>query len=316
MPGNPKHYLARLAFTVVELLVTIAIIGILVAILFPAVQSVREAARRTHCQNNLRQIGLAIANYESTFKRLPPGRIGCDDSGEMMLIKNCPAGSSAAQKNGASGFVSILPFVEQQGLFSKLDVANGGLWNRDVDDLDWYWSDPDKNWGVKQELSIYWCPSEVSSRRSSVYEPVWAATSSYALSSGTLGPSSADYEVKYFNDGAFVYRTPKHLRDIHDGLSNTFAIGEVVSPDIWESSNIWNYAIANADCLRSTENPLNTPPGDGTVNMLRNGAFASNHPQSGLFLYLDGHVKVLSDRIGLVAYRSMSTIRHGELIEN
>ena len=315
--STSRHYSAtvsnRIGFTLVELLVTIAIIGILIGLLLPAVQMVRESARRTTCQNNLRQIGLAIANFESSFTELPPGRIGCDDTGDQMSIRECPSGLASVDKNGASGFVSILPFIEQNSLFERLDVANGGLWNRDVDDLMWYYSDPGKYFGVKEHLSVYWCPSENGSKQSRVYKPVSAATASYAFSSGTIGPSSADHLVKYFNDGAFLYRIPIDIRDVHDGLSNSFAVGEVVRPDIWESSNIWNYAIANADCLRTTENPLNTPPGTGIVNMLRNGAFGSNHPQMASFLFLDGHIRNIVEQVDIHSYRSMSTIAQGDI---
>jgi len=299
-------------FTLVELLVVIAIIGILIGLLLPAVQSVREAARRTSCQNNLRQIGIATQIYESARKKLPPGRVGCDDSGELLGVSDCRPGLTPQEKNGASGFVVILPQLELGNLRDQIDVANGGLWNRDVDDLEWY-ACPDKKSGVREEISVYWCPSETAQRRSSVYDPVSSATASYAFCSGTHGPSSNEVQNKYGNDGAFVYREAKGLNDIADGTSNTFAVGEVVQPDTWESSNIWSYSISNADSLRSTENPLNTQPGLGSVNMLRNGAFASNHPQIGLFLYLDGHVDSVSSQIDEQVYRGASTIAGGEV---
>ena len=298
-------------FTLVELLTVVAIVGILIGLLLPAVQMVRESARRTSCQNNLRQIGIAIHLYESSFRELPPGRIGCDDSGESFGLPSCPPGLSPEEKNGASGFVSILPQLELGNLSDQLDINDGGLWNRDVDDLGWYMC-PEKKSGVREEISVYWCPSETASRRNSVYTPVWAATGSYAFSSGTLGPTATELQNKYQNDGAFVYKDSRRIGDISDGSSNTFAVGEVIRPDVWESSNIWNYAIGNADCLRTTENPLNTQPGTGSVNMLRNGAFASNHPQIGLFLYLDGHVDSVSSQVDLQVYQGASTINGGE----
>ena len=296
----------------VELLVVIGIVGVLVGLLLPAVQSVREAARRTSCQNNLRQIGMAVLNYDSAFKKLPPGRIGCDDSGETFGITGCPVGSSPEDKNGASGFVAILPQLELENVSRLIDVPNGGLWNRDVDDLAWY-AIPEKRTGVREQVSVYWCPSETGERTTTVYTPTRAATGSYAFNAGTFGPTASELENKYENNGAFVYRNSKRISDVTDGTSNSFAVGEVVRPDIWESSNVWTYALTNADCLRTTENPLNTQPGDGSVLMLRNGAFASNHPQIGLFLYLDGHVNSVASEVDMQVYRGASTISGGEV---
>lgn len=301
----------RMGFTLVELLVVIAVIAVLIAMLLPAVQSVRNAARRASCQNNFRQIGMAVANYESSFRHLPAGRVGCDDTGDVMTLEDCPSGLQPAEKTGASGFVTILAQIEQQSLSDNLNVASGGLWNRDVDDLGWH-DIPNKSEGVKQHLPVYWCPSEFANRISDVYFPVLAATSSYAFVNGSLGPESPAYITKYKNNGAFLYRTARAHKDITDGLSNTYLVGEVVQPDTWESSNVWTYTLANADCLRSTSNPLNSKPGEGYTYELRNGAFASWHSGGALFLFADGHVEFVQDQIDLMTYRSFSTIAGGE----
>lgn len=308
---NPS---TKCGFTLVELLVVIAIIGILVAMLLPAAQSVREAARRVTCQNNLKQIGLALLNFESSHMDLPPGRVGCDDIGEQMsVVPGCPSGLSSTEKNGASGFVLILPQLELKNLSDKIDLQNGGLWNRDVDDLGWWWMQG-KREAIEEVLPIFWCPSQNGEMISDVYHPVTSGTSCYALSSGSLGPDHAVHTTKYKNDGAFFYHRRLALSEFRDGLSNSFLAGEVLRPDTNESSNVWSYAIANADCLRTTTNPLNTVPGDGIVVELRNGAFGSSHTSGGSFVYGDGHVAYMDDSIDIKTYRLLSSIADGEVI--
>ena len=312
--NSSKRSLKRYGFTLVELLVVIAIIGILIGMLLPAVQSVRESARRTSCLNNFRQIGLAISNYESARQELPPGRLGCDDIGESMSVPECPPGLTSEEKNGASGFVLLLPFLELNNLEQQLAVNDGGLWNRDVDDLLWWQNDVGKREGILEELPVLWCPSENGERVSDVYQPVNAATSSYAFSNGSLGPNSPDLVTKYSNNGAFAYKRPRSLSEVADGLSTSFFVGEVTQPDVWESSNVWSYTRANADCLRTTDNLLNTRPGAGDVVERRNGAFASSHPGGSQFLYGDGHVEFISDNIQQQLYQDLSTISGGEAI--
>ncbi len=313
MTESGKMKVRRKGFTLVELLVVIAIIGTLVGMLLPAVQSVRDAARRVTCQNNFRQIGIAIATYESTEQSYPAGRIGCDDIGHQMSVSQCMGDLSIEERNGASGFVSILPQLEQSNLSQAIAIDDGGLWNRDVDDLDWWSGNSMKRAAVQVHLPVLWCPSETGSMTSDVYQPVIAATTTYAFSNGALGPDNLVHVTKYKNDGAFVYKTPRNHSDILDGHSNTFFVGEVVRPDLHESSNVWSYAIANADCLRTTTNRLNTQPGAGIVVELRNGAFASSHPGGANFVYGDGHVDFIDDEIDINAYRALSTVAGGEV---
>ncbi len=108
----------RRGFTLVELLVVIAIIGILVGLLLPAVQAAREAARRMQCSNNLKQMGLAVLNYESTYKKFP-----VKTGGTANFCGSCPE-RNAANYNRLSVFVPLLPFIEQTPLYNRIQAGN------------------------------------------------------------------------------------------------------------------------------------------------------------------------------------------------
>ncbi len=311
MPSAAPRRPARHGFSLIELLVVVTIVGLLIAMLLPAVQAAREAARRTGCINRLRQVGLAIVNYEGHHTTLPPGRVGCDDTGDTLAIPACPPGLPTEKRTAASGLVSILPQIEEQALYDRLSIEVGGLWNRNVDDLGWY-ADQAKCRGIKERLDVYVCPSDSSKELSDVYDPVVAATGSYALVMGSLGAGDPIAHVRYNNNGPFLYVTRHKVHQVTDGLSGTMAVGEVVLADTWESSNTWTYALAQADCLRTTTNPLNTQPGAGATYYRQNGAFGSNHPGGAQFAYLDGHVAWIGDDIDPDAYRAASTIAEGD----
>jgi prepilin-type N-terminal cleavage/methylation domain-containing protein len=121
-------------FTLVELLVVIAIIGVLVALLLPAVQAAREAARRTQCVNNLKQMGIAIANHEAAKKVYPPGASGCFHYGgpcPCKIIDTANGPETRKQFHRASGFVMMMPYMEGSDLYNLGHWENGTLYYKD-----------------------------------------------------------------------------------------------------------------------------------------------------------------------------------------
>jgi prepilin-type N-terminal cleavage/methylation domain-containing protein len=203
----------RAGFTLVELLVVIAIIGVLVALLLPAVQAAREAARRSQCSNNLKQIGLALHNHLSAKRVFPAGRLGCD--GEV----GTPCGGVAAEDRvGPSGFVALLPFLEQQPLFNQFAIGDfvDGPWLTAAGSSTTAWI-PRYVEALKSRPEVFVCPSDnpelccptyggdIIVGKSHFLRPDdCAATGNYAFSLGTDGPP-ANGQMKFRNDGAFFF---------------------------------------------------------------------------------------------------------------
>lgn len=187
----------RAGFTLVELLVVIAIIGVLVALLLPAVQSAREAARRTSCTNNLKQLGLAVQNYHDTFNVLPSG---------------CPSSANF----GPSAHVYLLPFIEQQNVFDLYDPADhSGGSTAVVNDVP-----------GKFRPKVYICPSDPNPRKDTVLgwtnyhtnHGTWVGTGQKAWD-GMFGPA--------FDAGGGKAVHGLRLASLTDGTSHTSAFAEV-----------------------------------------------------------------------------------------
>jgi prepilin-type N-terminal cleavage/methylation domain-containing protein len=312
-------------FTLVELLVVIAIIGILVALLLPAVQAAREAARRMSCSNNLKQIGIAELNYESTYKRFPPARPGPDGSSSREVAAvGRPAGPRATggkgyERSGVSGFVLILPFMENQALYDQFGIKDtDGVWI--ASGFADGWRTPDKEKAIGTRPPVVVCPSSqtMPTTELSNYQnwSVVPATGTYAFCGGHRGINKFGVDaclVKHHNTGLHLYWTTVKMVKILDGTSKTFSVGEIVDGQTQSSSDMWTYTLRFADSYRVTEVALNTPPGvdaavAGDNPGSYNGAFASNHPGGAQFLYADDHVDFLSEDIDLDTYQNFSTI--------
>ncbi|MCC9602184.1 DUF1559 domain-containing protein [Stieleria sp. JC731] len=197
---NPRRH----AFTLVELLVVIAIIGILVGLLLPAVQAAREAARRMSCSNNLRQVGLALHNYESTFKQLPPA--GTRDADFSVQAR-------------------ILPYIEQSGLNDQLHFnvpAFSGSWAGKL-------PHPKNAAAFEKSIPTYLCPSDPADSTTTVTVNNTTVTyggNNYMASFGSN--RDQNYDFRWKTDGMFFEPYGVKFNHVLDGLSNTVMFSETV----------------------------------------------------------------------------------------
>lgn len=208
----------RRAFTLVELLVVIAIIGLLVALLLPAVQAARESARRMQCANNLKQIGIATHLYMDLNRGLPPNGIFTYSASAMV------------QTSPWSAFARLLPHIEQESLFRNIDLSGGYASQTAVS---------------SKRIATFLCPSEINDRGSGS-DPVYGNkywTLNYAVNLGTWGVLTSKASTMQGSAGAFGPNRWSPSRDFTDGMSNTLAMSEVKSynPKIVGSSNTATY---------------------------------------------------------------------------
>ena len=323
----------RRAFTLVELLVVIAIIGVLVALLLPAVQAAREAARRTKCTNNLRQLALACHNHHDVFGTLP--RNGSADH----LLDSHNRGPQG-QGTGCCGagaprwswIARSLPFFEQKNLFDSAGIPTNRL-NQNAQTLA----------VIATDLAVLTCPSDNTKPRTRTNSAdlggVLVAVTSYKGVSGAnwgtdfFGVSNdTGFSTAYTNpgldnsfnglekgDGIFwradIRKGTMRLAEITDGTSNTYMIGEDVPMLIqW---NAWAYPNgANGTCAIppnvgvSVGDPNNGTGGFG--NWPTRYSFRSRHPNGLHFALADGSVRFVANTIPLLVYRAMATRTGGE----
>ena len=247
-----SHRLKKPAFTMVELLVVIAIIAILVALLLPAVQKAREAARRVHCTNNLRQLGLALANYVDAWSSYPPMRGGTNTplTGEI--------GFTLTSRDSLSGIVGLLPYLEQEILYEQIESSNFGP-------VPWYST---QYWDMQVPTLV--CPSDmvIKGRRGNC---------SYKFCMGTTYWRNADYITyggselngmfgithtrgnrqmgTWFNEIIAARSKTFKDSDIRDGKSSTIAMSERRIGDYNNDQDIANVAYAGFIGARVDNDP-------------------------------------------------------------
>lgn len=287
---------AKRAFTLVELLVVIAIIGVLVALLLPAVQSAREAARRMQCTNNLKQLGLAIHNYASAQS------------------EHFPIGSQLNGKHGV--FTWMLPYLEQQNIYNQLDLKGSGH------------SDPHRN----TPIPGYFCPScpfqKVYKTAPMTYQ-VGAPTTYQAVGGALVNKGETPIKVASFgdipNNGMFGLNMIRNMGECRDGLSNSLAFGEFVHQDktpgapyaaapgnvrpwiLGENGDKASYAFKVCEMAINTR--VDRKDSSVGFNHLPMGSF---HTGGANFCLGDGSVRFLNDTMNFSLYQSLATVNAGE----
>jgi prepilin-type N-terminal cleavage/methylation domain-containing protein/prepilin-type processing-associated H-X9-DG protein len=288
---------ARCGFTLIELLVVIAIIAILIALLLPAVQQAREAARRTQCKNNMKQIGLALHNYHDTFLVFPPGYVYVNENGQS------PEAINPQGWNWVGWMVRVMPFVEQTALYNAIQAAGA--------------MDQNQNWMQITEftdelattpLAVYRCPTDtmgpVNTRRGN-----WGTSNYGCVNGGDF--ARTDGNPPY--TGIMFVNSSVDIGDIADGTSNTAMVGEreITTPrknrGIWPgaTNNIAWYDIGGV-MKNHPNNSLNSPTGGA--------AFSSMHVGGAHFLFADGHVQFLSENMDTSDWERLGKRADGEVL--
>ena len=310
--GSETH---RRAFTLVELLVVIGIIGILVGLLWPAVQQIRETARRITCANNLRQQSLATLAYESAHMHFPAG---------FQL------------PGGTMWTALLLPFLEQDNLYYGLNL--NGPWNGNG-------GSTSNSMAMAQRLEIYRCPSaNLDPVQFDPFASTNRAPSSYlACASGLNNRESGlrpwcglDDELNPpAADGVYYLNSRTRLADITDGSSSTFVLGESLPDqyvsgidysgnrqkvDHWYvgSDEVGSYPSSPgnsgevSECLGSTACPINSINIENAPINDKELSYASQHPQGINMAYADGHVRFVSADMDRTAWSAAGTRDWGD----
>jgi prepilin-type N-terminal cleavage/methylation domain-containing protein/prepilin-type processing-associated H-X9-DG protein len=294
----------RRGFTLVELLVVIAIIGTLVGLLLPAVQAAREAANRSSCSSNLKQVGLALQGFHDARRQLPAGYVSAFDG----------AGNDTGPGWGWAAL--ILPQMEKAGIHARADFRQP--------------IEAPANAETRGAIvRPYLCPSDMAP---AAPFPVGPQSGTGGLRSTSCTVAPANYvgnfgvsEPGVDGEGIFFRGSDVAFRDITDGLSTTFMVGERSFRD---AESTWVGAVTGAHQVPTPGSPMGFQRNnasnfvlahtgesfDGAHGATEINNFTSRHGQAGNYLFADGHVSLLGVDIDYATYKALSTRAKGEII--
>jgi prepilin-type N-terminal cleavage/methylation domain-containing protein/prepilin-type processing-associated H-X9-DG protein len=319
----PSARTLQKGFTLIELLVVIAIIGVLVSLLLPAVQSAREAARRSQCVNNLKQLGIAIHNFHDVQGHLPSS--------------NRPAGLTTAPR--IAGLTLLLPYFEQSSVYNAFNLSVN-------------WGVVDNATSVRSSINALLCPSSVYPERLDgnpdppPYTAGICAPTDYSPTIGVDARLAAAGLVDGYGAGMLPKNENPRLADVLDGLSNTIAYAESAGrPYVFRKGGkqfvdpVSNRVNGGGWCRPASDFSVDGSSGDGSVipgpcplnctngedyvpagyphpyyNTEGTSEAFSFHPGGANFLFGDGSVKFLKDTIGIRTFAKLVTRRNGEVV--
>jgi prepilin-type N-terminal cleavage/methylation domain-containing protein len=310
----------RHGFTLIELLVVIAIIAILVALLLPAVQQAREAARRTQCKNNLKQLGLACHNFHDTENRFPAGYLGAPHTVQLQ--------ASDLSENQWTGLLpQLLPQLEHRNVYDQINVWKGV--DRRPDPMnpgnllpETAFFDDNQTFGIGQaKLSVFRCPSDTEEATAGMafvmhtYQ-IGTNLATVTIYSSTppnfsLGPTNylgvagamGDLEIPFYaaDKGIFGSRTKFRFRDVTDGTSNTLMFGEATG------SAEFNFSWISCGIMPEAYGLSNT----SVQNWYQ---FESFHTGMIQFALADGAVRAISKNINKDTFRRLTAMQDGQVV--
>ncbi|MCY2943400.1 MAG: DUF1559 domain-containing protein [Planctomycetota bacterium] len=330
----------RRAFTLIELLVVIAIIAVLIGLLLPAVQKVREAANRMQCSNNLKQLGLALHNYDGSNGKWP-----------ALYPGTAPGSTAFNYKYTWSVLAQLNPYLEQTNIYNTMNLAQPMYDGANQ-------ITTQNRFAVVQKVSLFLCPSDRGKTVSSAYGVTDLGPTNYVASHGS-GVSGGGYGSPIAGDGVFPAVNGIKITDILDGTSNTAAMSESIlgdgaevsptqpgdekvaykylgytgtlpndsncagTPPLWNGYNRRGFLWASGEARCVSYNHYYTPnsrnfdciANDPTMTYIAVGyrAARSRHPGGVNVLLADGSVRLVQDSISLQIWRALGTRTGGEV---